>query len=177
VVATTVLKPIKPGKFKDAEARRVFRNALRRCAREIHKDFEATVATWETKVTFKEHTSLRQDEDAVSVTVDTGNEIYGYVNDGTRPHEIWAGYYTGKSDKKALAFPSIYSPKTEPGVIGSKSGGGSGDTVFSPFVRHPGTEGRHFDVAIREKRQPWFKHEMEQALHEVAVASGHRLAK
>ena len=168
-----VWKSIKPGKLKDAEMRRILRNAMRVAARRIRKDFEATTKTWEHEVKFTESTHLSQSDPDQYVVVGTDDEIYRYVNNGTRPHEIWAGAYTGKSDKKTLAFPTMFSPKTSPRVIGSTPGARGGPMAFAPMVHHPGTEAREFDKVIEEKRTPWFKTLMEDAMREAARASGH----
>ena len=52
------------------------------------------------------------------------NETAKFVIGGTRPHDIWAGYYTGKSDKKALYWSGADHPV--------------------PYVHHPGTRPNDF---------------------------------
>ena len=172
----TVIKVIKPRRFKDKEFNRVLRNEMRKAARVIKKDFEATTRTWKRKPKFVMHTKLRQDEPSPSVRVDTDNLIYFFLNDGTKKHDIWAGIYTGKSDKKVLAFPSIFSPKTFPGFVGSVAGVSGGPTVFTPYViEHPGTKARKWDEAIKKEREPWFKDRMEEAMLIARDRSGHAL--
>jgi len=167
------VKIVKPKRFKDAEFSRIMRNAMRRAVRQIRKDFELTTKTWEHEVVFKEHTHLTKRTPSPAVSVTTDDEIYGYVNNGTRPHEIWAGIYTGKSEAKVLAFPSMFAPKTKVGVIHSWPGMSGGETVFRPYVQHPGTEAREFDKVIREEREPWFKSQMEKAMSVARKSSGH----
>lgn len=174
-VGVAVVKIVKPARFKEAEFRRVLRNAMRRAARELRKDFEKTTATWKHKPVFKEHTHLTERVPSPAISVDTDDEVYRYVTKGTRPHPIWAGIYTGKSDKKVLAFPSTFSPKTQPGVIGSGPGASGGPTVFRPYVQHPGTEAREFDVVIKEKWEKKFRDLMHKAMREARKASGHAL--
>jgi hypothetical protein len=101
------------------------------------------------------------------VLVGTDDEIYGYVNEGTKPHTIWA------KNARTLAFPSAYTPKTRPGHMTAGSGGASGPTVFAAEVHHPGTEARNFDKAIQKEWKPKFKRLMEQAMKTGATASGH----
>lgn len=47
-----------------------------------------------------------------------------FVIKGTQPHEIWAGFYTGKSDKRALFWEGAHHP--------------------TPYVQHPGTKANPF---------------------------------
>lgn len=152
----------------------VFQQALvdeaNRVAKDIKKDFEATVATWEdeNKPSFGSIVDTTGGEISLLVDVESNGEIYGYVNDGTKPHLI------PKSGPGVLKISEGYRPKTSPGVIGSRSGG-AGDRfiIRKTQVKHPGTEGRHFDKAIAKKWEKPFKKAMEQALSRAAKTSGH----
>lgn len=175
-VTGRVVKVIKPARFKDQEFKREIRNAMKRFSRRMKKEFEKTTETWEHPVKFDEHTNLTPYGETPSVSVTTDNEIYGYVNNGTEPHEIWAGAYTGKSEAKLLVFGSYFVPKTKVRVIGSEPGDKGGPMVGVPMVNHPGTEAREFDKAIQEEMTPWFKKEMEQAMKDGAKASGHGMS-
>lgn len=168
-----VLKEIGPKKLKQDAFRRQFRNACKRAGYGIQRDFEKTTATWEHKPKFTSSTSVVGPGPAV--LVETDDEIYTYVDKGTKPHEIWAGAYTGKSDKKVLAFQGTYTAKTVPGVIGSRSGGKSGEWVHTPMVQHPGTKARNFDAIIERKWTPRFKAEIEQAMRDAVAECGHGL--
>lgn len=170
-----MVKVIKPERFRSGAMRRELARALQQTGKAIKVDFDSTTATWKRKVDFDTTEKLGAGEPVMSVRVDTGNEVYAYVNDGTRPHVIQAGIYTGKSDKRALAFPSSFKPKTTPGRIGSGPGSSSGPTLFAPMVHHPGTEARKFDEAIVKERRPWFEKKVEQAMKSAARASGHDL--
>ena len=175
-----VSKTIKPSRLKDDAMRLRLLNAMRKAGTQIRHDFEATVKTWEHKVVFEELISLTGPGPVVLVATD--DEIYAWVVEGTgakaregggSEYEIWAGAYTGKSDKTMLFFSSQFVPKTQPGIIGSNSGFvGERDTLV-PMVVHPGIEPRNFDRIIQKKREPWFKRQMEQAMAEARQASGH----
>ena len=167
-----VSKVIKPSRLKDDAMRLRLLNAMRKAATPIKADFEATTKTWKHTVIFEVLISLTGPGPVVLVATD--DEIYGYVNNGTEPHEIWAGAYTGKSDKTMLFFSSQFVPKTQPGIIGSNPGFvGERDTLV-PMVNHPGQEEpRNFDKTIQKKREPWFKRQMEGAMGEARQASGH----
>lgn len=165
-------KTIKPSRLRDDALRLELLNAMRDVGRKVKKDFEATTKTWERKPEFEMLISL---VGGPTVLVGTDDEIYRYVNEGTKPHPIFAGVYTGKSDKKVLAFPSIFRPKTTPNVIGSGPGFKGGDTVFRPYVDHPGTKPRNFSKIIKKKWEKQYKRRMEQAMREAAKKSGHGL--
>lgn len=165
-------KTIKPSRLKEDALRLELLNAIRDVGRKVKKDFEATVKTWEHKPEFEMLISLIG---GPTVLVATDDEIYRYVDEGTKPHPIFAGVYTGKSDKKVLAFPSIFKPKTTPNVIGSGPGFKGGDTVLRPYVNHPGTKPRNFSKIIKKKWDKPYKRRMEQAMKDVARKSGHGL--
>ena len=162
-----LVKAIKPSRLRQDALRLQLLNAIRSVGRDVKRDFEATTATWKHEVKFEMVISLMQPGPAVLVGTD--DPIYRYVDEGTKPHLIFA------KNAKALAFPSAYSAKTTPKTIGSQAGGGSGSTLFRPYVEHPGTEARQFDQTIRDKWEPKFKKAMEAAMKAGAKASGHGL--
>ena len=166
-----VMKQIKPPALKRDALRLELLNAMRAAGVQIKKDFELTTKTWKHKPKFEMLISLTGPGPVV--VVDTDDEIYGYVSGGTKPHEIWAGIYTGRSDKKALAFPKSSTPKTRPGVIGSSAGSRSSAMVVRPYVQHPGSKPRNFDKTIQKRREKWFKVEMQKAMARAAKASGY----
>jgi len=171
-MSALVYKLIKPQTLKVDIFRLYFLNALRQAGRDIMKDFEKTTATWKNKPTFEIQISL---SGGLQVEVYTEDEIYRYVDKGTEPHDIWPGFYTGKSNKKVLAFSSTFSPKTIPGVIGSGPGSRGKVDTFRPYVEHPGTKARNFSEEIQKKWQTIFKTRMEQALRQARQASGHAI--
>lgn len=166
-------KAIKPAKLKVKEMRLALLNPLHKMQKELLRDYQETTASWEHKVEFESAVSLALGGATVSVI--TNDDIYRYVDEGTKPHEIWAGIYTGLSDKTTLAFPSGFLPKTQPGVIGSGPGASSGPTVFTPYVQHPGTEAREFSLTIKRKWEPLFYEMMAEAMAKAAEASGHKI--
>ena len=167
-----VIKEIKPSRFNEDRFGRVLLDAMKEAEKGMLADFEKTTATWEHDVKFETARSVSLAR-SPTVHVLTTDRIYNYVNNGTDPHPIFAGIYTGLSSKKALAFRSKYRAKTQPGVIGSTGGGASGSMVIRPYVQHPGTEARKFDKEIRKKWTPRFKRLMEKAMRRAARASGH----
>jgi len=166
-----LIKAIKPKKsINRARFRQGFYNSMRRVATQVRKDYARTTRTWEHKVEFHEAVSISGPGPLLHVWTD--DDIYRYVDEGTRPHEIWAGIYTGKSEAKVLAFPGTFRPKTQPGVLGSSSGSRGGPMIFRPYVQHPGSKGRGFSALIEKKWRPRFKREMEDTLRQLVKESG-----
>ena len=159
-------KPITPRKFRDDVFRKEIFIIAKKTARDIKKDFEKTTKTWKTKVKFEMIVAVGPR--SIDVLVATDNEIYGYVDRGTKEHIIQP-----KKPGGVLAFKSQYKPKTIPNLIGSKAGGASGNTVFASWVLHPGTKARNFEEAILKKWTPIYKRRIEQAISRANKKSGH----
>jgi len=114
------------------------RDTLIEIAEDALNDFEKTVATWDHKPEFV------IEERARSFAVVTDDDIYHFVDAGTRPHIIPADPF--------LAFRGSYQAKTTPRVIMSRSGGASGSYVYTTKdIHHPGTEAREFSKTIHDK--------------------------
>ena len=94
------------------------RAELNAVGREVKSEFVQTTAGWRTDVHFSVEVGLG------TVTVSTDNAIYGYVNNGTKPHLI-----TPRRGK-VLRFS-----------------GGSG-TLYRPRVAHPGTKPKRHSQRI-----------------------------
>lgn len=162
-----VWKVIRPSRLRQDAMRLALLNGMRRMGTKIKQDFEKTVATWKKKPKFEVMVSLTQP--GPTVVVDTNDEIYRYVSEGTKPHIILP------KRAKALAFKGTYTAKTVPGIIDARSGGASGADVFSQGVLHPGTQPRRFQKVIADKWRAPFKREMEKVMREVARDSGHEM--
>ena len=170
-----IIKTIKPQRFNEAALRNRIRYRMYKVRDGILKDFKATTENWEHEVKWKSVTHFTKRLPSPSVEVWTDDEIYRYVNDGTKPHDIWAGWYTGKSEHKVLAFPSQSSPKTTPGSLKSGPGSSGGAIIFTPYVQHPGGKARNFTGQIEKKWTPRFKRAMERAMSDARKASGHAI--
>ena len=166
-----VTKVIKPKRLKDSAMRLELLNAMRKAGTAVRKDFAKTTETWTHKPKFETVVSLAGP--GPELLVGTDDLIYKFVDEGTKAHEIWAGYWTGKSDKKSLAFPSEFEPKTTPKVIDSGPGFSGGDIVLRQHVHHPGIEAREFDKTLAHDWEKPFKERMEDAMRKAAAKSGH----
>ncbi len=138
------LKPIKPkGKMFDlSRIERAIKTAMQKTAQEAVEDYEQCVATWKHKPSF-EITATKD-----GAVVGTDDEIFEYVDEGTRPHTIQV------KNGRVLRFRTGYQAKTRPGTIGSSSGGESGGVVYTPKpIQHPGTKARNFTKLVQRKAQ------------------------
>lgn len=142
--------------FDTAASWRELSRALSAAAEGARVDFRVTVQTWNKQPKFE----IAGDQ--YSRRVFTTDAVYGYVDRGTKPHII------APKAGKALVFRGGYKAKTRVRVIGSGSGGASGDAVFvQGVVHHPGTEAREFSEVIHDKWQKRFPQ-----LVSVAIAAG-----
>lgn len=108
---------------------------------------EETTQNWEHDVEFKSRRERWNEpgNDQAVVRVWTEDDVWHYVDRGTKPHEI------RPRKAKVLAFPSVFTPKTQPRSLKSGSGSVAGPTVFSKGVRHPGTKARNFSAMLQRK--------------------------
>jgi len=171
-------RPISPPAFKPQVIRLEILNEMRKVGREVLEDYARTVETWKDKPKFETQLSLTNANGPVLFAglKDDGSEgakHFVMVNEGTPPHEIFAGAYTGQSEKKALSFPGTFTAKTVPGVLQSGSGGEGGAQVATPYVQHPGIKARKFDEAIQFKWTSQFSVRMQEALYRGAQKTGH----
>jgi hypothetical protein len=171
-----------PPEIKVDAVRLTLLNGIRKFGTKVKKRYRETTRTWRTKPKFETVVSLKGvgGRKGPTAIVYTDSQIYAWVDYGTGQaagnradrYPIWAGYYTGKSDKKVLAFPSVFEPKTTPGVIGSTSGFKGDVDTFTPYVLHPGIEPRRFTEIISEEMDPVFTEDMKIAMKEAAKNSG-----
>jgi hypothetical protein len=158
-----VFKSIKPKALKTEVFNQELARVRDEIATEIAKDYESTVRTWKRKPEFVTEVSM---DGGPKIEVSTDDEIYRYVEEGTKPHLI------RPRRAKALLFPSGYRAKTLVRSIGSLPGGSHGKTVAAQVVHHPGTLARQFSRVIWERWQPRFRQRMTNALNRAAKLSG-----
>lgn len=158
---------IPKNKFKPEVFRTEAVKAMEEAAKGITADFEKTTATWKHQPEFKSAVDIGK---TVNLVVGTTDEIYGYVDKGTRPHII------RPKKAKALAFPGgKYTPKTKPRFIGSMAGGSSGATVFSQEIHHPGTKARKFTEELFKRWRNRIYDSVSKAFSRAAKLSGHSM--
>lgn len=155
------IEAIKPTKMIPGEVyEKAMQKAVYKAAGLILRDLESTTRTWKNKPTFD--VTITEQGGNYGVTAGTDDEVYGYVNDGTKPHMI------RPRRARYLRFSSGYRSKTRPQIIGSQNGGSFGDDIFSRGVNHPGTKARNFVVIIQKRRQKTVEQEISQAIALIA---------
>ena len=154
------LTAIKPPKLPTGEEYlKAIQAAVYKSAGLTLKDLQSTVSSWSNKPKFD--VTITKTGNDYSVTAGTDDVIYGYVNNGTKPHDI------KPRRSKYLRFSSGYVAKTRVGIIGSIPGGAFGSDMFSKGVFHPGFPGRKFVDAIQKRRQVTTEQEISQAIAKV----------
>lgn len=155
-MVTRYLIPILPTPFKTNEYKKHIENAMTKIADDIKNNFEKTTSTWSTKVVFRKYTKFDWNTELVAGS-DTDNNIYRYVSGGVKGHKITAGgaFYSGRSNKMALAFQPGFRPKTVPGRLNAGRGGRSGPVVLRESVQWPGIKPRKFDETVLKERKDW----------------------
>lgn len=163
--------PILPGPFRASAFNTQVVRAVSFVTRDIKRDFQSTVSSWNHQVRFVDVPSASRDE--VSRTIYTTDRIYGWVNNGTR-NDGMGGYMIQPVNKKSLSYQKEFSSKTLPRTIGSRSGGKFGEKVFRAWTIHPGTEARKFDEAIAEKHLKRLVQYVQHAMTMGVRNSGHK---
>lgn len=130
--------------------------AVHDAGREIHAMFSESTSTWREKPVFIEK-QLRS-SGMIGVEVATSNDVYSWVNYGTRPHII------RPRNRGMLRFQTGYSSKSRVGSRRAYAGGKFGPFTSSVGVTHPGTEARHFDELIAADFQPVFEKQVQDAI-------------
>lgn len=141
-------KIIKPKKLNQDAIRLEILNALRKEGREIKTEYEKTTATWKRKPEFEILVGLTRPPGSASVLVGTDNEIYNYLDQGTRIR--WA------------LMSQDWRSKTTPRRIGS--GPGAGRVIIAGrramqrrgIGPRPGIKAREFSETIRKRRKKKF---------------------
>jgi hypothetical protein len=152
------LKPIRPA--PDALSPRKYERAIETAmgivAVTAVQEFQQTTRSWRHKPDFR----IAKDGDD-RVTVGTDDEIYGYVDQGTRPHVI------RPRRGRFLRFQAGARAKTTPGSL-SSGGGGGGVTTFRRGVNHPGTKARGFSELIARRAEGRVLDEVTRQLRKAA---------
>lgn len=166
-MAVVKVKVLKPATLKIKEMRLELLNGLRSAARAVERDYKLTTATWEHQPKFE--TIIAMGKGKAEFLVGTDDEIYRYVDEGTKPHMIFP------VNAQRLRFQGGYSAKTQPGVIGSSASSTSGGVIYSKGVFHPGTKARRFSEVINKKHERLFKDRMHEAMRKARAKSGHAI--
>lgn len=142
--------------FEPKRLIRVIENSLDMAATAIQTDFQVTTQTWTNRPSFRIY---RHGHDLTRL-IYTEDEIYSYVNDGTRPHPI-----TARNAPALAFFAEGFRSKTVPKSIRSRKGARANAKFVRPItVQHPGTEPRDFNTTIADKWQKEFPTQLQRAI-------------
>lgn len=109
----------------------------------VQEEFGRTIETWAKKPEFPITTPA-----PFQRLIATSDVVYGWVNNGTAPHEILP-----KPERRPwgrLRYTQPYSPATRPRRIASFEIGEGDEVIFSKGVHHPGVQPRELDATIAE---------------------------
>lgn len=143
-------KAILPTYYDEAAFVAAAERVLDKTGKDFLEGFDQSVDGWEHEVRFGVQSEINGRQ--ARVIVGTDDEIYGYVNHGTKPHDI-------KPKRKGrLSFRTGYRAKTRRGSLRSGAGGASGPWVSTKkTIKHPGTEPRNFDEEVVRRTKPKFE--------------------
>lgn len=154
------LEPIVPKmrSLNQAYYKNLIERAKQDTIKGIQADFQATVATWEHKPKFG---ITRKGDDW---HVSTKDDVYSYVNEGTRAHAIQP-----RHAKRLVFFRNGFQAKTKVNWIGSGAGRRANrGLTFALLVIHPGTKPRNFSKRIKEKWQKYWAQALQSAIRKAA---------
>jgi len=167
----TLLYRMEPitAKVPDIEALwRSIVNRMNESGQDIAKSYGEFTDTWEEKpqysVTFNKMRNVGTIEGLVRPVADDGLlQIMAWTIYGTKGHPI-----TPKGEGYPLRFPSVFTPKTQPGVIQSVAGGKDWNSPITTtyYVDHPGTTPRGTIAQILQLHRPRFILRMDTAVRE-----------
>ena len=157
-----VLKEIKPSKFEQKAFMREFTAEAKRSARDMTKDYRKTTVKWKRKP--KWQTIIRMGPRAIEILVGTDNEIYAYIDLGTRKHWIFP-----RRRKVLRWIGTSYRGR------GGRGRPRKSDYAYSMGHEVSGIKARHYSKKIQKVWNKKFKRRMEAALRRGVRASGHQI--
>ena len=160
VITTNAAAVAQKLNLQGRELRNVLYDSMLDAAHYGRHDFERVTATWAHKPEIIETVSVRGT--SAEAMVGTDDKIFGYVDQGTKPHII------RPRKAKALAFWSGFHPKTTPGSLQSGGGGSFGERIFAKWVRHPGIKARHFTKKIQQRLDKYTPSAVEKRMRQWA---------
>jgi len=122
--------------------------------------FQATTRTW------KHQPAFTVDKTERGWKVDTIDQVYQWVDRGTRPHVISA------KNAPFLLFRWPYTAATKPRWLSSRQAATGKNWARKRSVNHPGTEARNFTDTIMRRIQTRAANKVRQALNDASYGAG-----
>lgn len=136
-------------------------------AREGERLFSASHSAWEEDVKWTRNSGIGRGVVPVPPNVAKGlfsevytrNYKYNLVNYDAQPK------FRTPTTKKVFKFEDgRYNAASAPGRITSRKASRQGDTIYTPYVNHPGHFGRRFDLTVAKIMDKGFVRNMQQAV-------------
>lgn len=154
--------------FDDDGFENIVNEAMKDFVDKEMRSFRRTVATWKNKPKF----FRTETEDGYGVSTD--NELWFWINYGTKPRTIYPkGYHSGGSDY--IQYPGKFEPKTRPGKIQARQAQGKYGSINrwpkGQGVPYPGIEARRWDEEIAKQSEKRFQDSMLKMLDKILEGS------
>lgn len=135
---------------------KLIRDAWYEGTKQIQREYNKTTRRWVVRPKF----TIKRTSTGGTLTavISTKSAIYGYVDEGTKPHAI------RPKRAPALRFQTGFVPKTTPNVLDSTTGRHFGPFVYAQQVMHPGNAPRNFTVIIKVISQDDLSRRLNDAL-------------
>lgn len=160
LVKVTAILP-KHNPFDIERMRKAIENAGKESAKAVEVDFNVTTRTWNHKPDFK----IRHQQYIAIWEISTDDEVYGYVDAGTRPHIIKV-----KNARFLHFYRTGFRAKSRAGWIGSNKGKAANkDETFVKSVSHPGNQPRNFAKTIQKKWATEWPRQLARAIRAAAA--------
>ena len=144
-----------PNKYRALapQFREAIASEMEREGRTVVREYGITTRTWKRSVRFEMH--IFPDGEMV---VGTDDRIFGYVDEGTRPHIIRPRL------AKALRFNTVFRAKTVPNQMTSRPGLSAPPVAVRMEVHHPGTKPRNISKLMAKRSGARFPKNIARAM-------------
>lgn len=120
---------------------------------------ERVVSTWQDKPVFTVHVKMgKTARQGIQCYLTSDDPRWKWIDEGTGqwgPHK--RKYVIAAKRAKALVFPSMFTPKSQPNSLKAGGGFSGGTPVVRPYVVHPGIKPRNFSKLIHKRYHTAFK--------------------
>ena len=163
------MKAITPKKLDPSPIMDAMEEGMRDGGEILKAAAQRVTSTWSDPPEFTVHVELgKTARKGLQCTVTTEDKRWLWLDKGTG---LWgpkhAKYPIPKvvgPGQKRLAFPSVFTPKSQPNSLRAGAGSSGGDTIVRIQVMHPGVEPRNFTKTIHKRYHSDFKKAVANAI-------------
>lgn len=161
-------RAIKPKPLNLRAMQAVTREEMVKVTDEIEEDYQTATEDFDRKTKFQK--SVKRIPRGIMGTVVYQDDILKFVDEGTEgPYVIVA------RNSRVLAFQPNYKRKSIPDMAQTQSGGPSGETIFRPYVIHPGIKPANITKVLARRWQGKLPLRMRAAMARVVQVSGQKI--